>query len=131
MEYYQRKVKKMITGKNGLPLALKLADTRPKYNFWAPGNYQGTCSDCGRTFIGDKRAATCSDCAYTDVGSQELAEVGMAVLERLEKCESEDQSVDVIIHAYKSWQSFQLRKAAADINGGLFGEPTGKEQPTE
>lgn len=47
------------------PLSGDTADKRPKKGFWAPGDYQNKCLDCGERFIGDKRAAMCANCAYT------------------------------------------------------------------
>lgn len=41
-------------------------DTRPRKRGWAPGNYTAICSNCGKNFIGDKRAIMCSECAYAD-----------------------------------------------------------------
>lgn len=39
-------------------------DKRPKKGAWAPGDYVGTCCQCGEKFIGDKRAQSCANCAY-------------------------------------------------------------------
>jgi len=39
-------------------------DDRPKKGLWAAGNYFGTCCECNKQFIGDKRARMCAPCAY-------------------------------------------------------------------
>lgn len=45
----------------------KRDDERPPRKGWAPGQYIGSiCRDCGRPFMGAKRAFQCADCAYID-----------------------------------------------------------------
>jgi hypothetical protein len=41
-------------------------DHRPRWGLWAPGWYSNTCLECGKHFVGDKRAKWCADCAYRD-----------------------------------------------------------------
>jgi len=41
-------------------------DLRPQKKAWAPGLYMNICADCGKQFIGDKRAIQCAPCAYGD-----------------------------------------------------------------
>jgi hypothetical protein len=41
-------------------------DERPQKGAWAPGNYFNTCLNCGKLFIGDKRACCCASCAYSE-----------------------------------------------------------------
>ena len=33
------------------------------FNGFAPGGYRHVCNDCGRHFVGDKRATSCLECA--------------------------------------------------------------------
>ncbi len=39
-------------------------DTRPQKLGWSPGNYSNICHECGKTFLGDKRAFHCAPCVY-------------------------------------------------------------------
>jgi len=41
-------------------------DRRPPLKAWAPGEYWGNCSSCGKDFLGNKRAVMCASCAYED-----------------------------------------------------------------
>lgn len=60
-------------------------DPRPRLGLWAPGNYVPTCIECGKRFIGDKRAHHCADCAYALVNKQTE-----------ETTEERDPQIDVI-----------------------------------
>lgn len=53
-------------GSNGSPVA----DTRPRKDAWAPGNYTNECRECKTIFLGDKRARLCADCAYSGVSDE-------------------------------------------------------------
>ena len=44
--------------------ALGSKDERPYRKGWAPGDYTNKC-DCGKHFMGGKRASECADCAYS------------------------------------------------------------------
>ena len=39
-------------------------DERPAIGGWVPGSYWQTCTQCNKTFTGDKRASNCANCAY-------------------------------------------------------------------
>jgi len=45
-------------------------DVRRARGSWAPGQYEQTCSICGKMFFGGKNAVECAECAYADADDE-------------------------------------------------------------